>query len=165
MMNRRFALALGLLLLAAGMSAPALIGPLLGPTVGGLIVHWTSWRAIFFINVPFGLIAMYLVWRHMPDYHGDERRPRSRERRGFHRRGSHCSGRRSSRANRFADAGRTILLAPVIKCGVGDPEGARHFVDLGAVTPHGVGAPQMGLDLALRITSHRHGCTRFRDTI
>ena len=24
---------------------PALIGPLLGPTVGGLIVHWTSWRA------------------------------------------------------------------------------------------------------------------------
>lgn len=54
---------------------PALIGPLLGPTVGGLIVHWTSWRAIFFINIPFGLIAMYLVWRHMPDYHGDERRP------------------------------------------------------------------------------------------
>ena len=54
---------------------PALIGPLLGPTVGGLMVHWTSWRAIFFINVPFGLIAMYLVWRHMPDYHGDERRP------------------------------------------------------------------------------------------
>jgi len=54
---------------------PALIGPLLGPTVGGLMVHWTSWRTIFFINVPFGLIAMYLVWRHMPDYHGDERRP------------------------------------------------------------------------------------------
>lgn len=54
---------------------PALIGPLLGPTVGGLIVHWASWRAIFFINVPFGLIAMYLVWRHMPDYHGDARRP------------------------------------------------------------------------------------------
>lgn len=54
---------------------PALIGPLLGPTVGGLIVHWTSWRAIFFVNVPFGLVAMYLVWRHMPDYQGDERRP------------------------------------------------------------------------------------------
>ncbi|WP_202033745.1 MFS transporter [Massilia sp. Se16.2.3] len=54
---------------------PALIGPLLGPTVGGLMVHLTSWRAIFFINVPFGLIAMFLVWRHMPDYHGDERRP------------------------------------------------------------------------------------------
>ncbi len=54
---------------------PALIGPLLGPTVGGLIVHWTSWRAIFFVNVPVGLLALYLVLRHMPDYHGAEPRP------------------------------------------------------------------------------------------
>ena len=42
---------------------PALIGPLLGPTVGGLIVHWTSWRVIFFVNVPVGLAALYLVWK------------------------------------------------------------------------------------------------------
>ncbi|MCC2957902.1 DHA2 family efflux MFS transporter permease subunit [Massilia sp. IC2-477] len=54
---------------------PALIGPLLGPTVGGLIVHWTSWRVIFFVNVPVGLAALYLVWKHMPDYHGAEKRP------------------------------------------------------------------------------------------
>jgi EmrB/QacA subfamily drug resistance transporter len=54
---------------------PALIGPLLGPTVGGLIVHWVSWRVIFFVNVPVGLIALYLVYRYMPDYHGTERRP------------------------------------------------------------------------------------------
>jgi EmrB/QacA subfamily drug resistance transporter len=54
---------------------PALIGPLLGPTMGGLIVHWISWRAIFFVNVPVGLIALYLVWRYMPDYKGSERRP------------------------------------------------------------------------------------------
>ena len=54
---------------------PALIGPLLGPTVGGLIVHWVSWRFIFFVNVPVGLLALYLVWRHMPDYHGAEPRP------------------------------------------------------------------------------------------
>jgi EmrB/QacA subfamily drug resistance transporter len=54
---------------------PALIGPLLGPTVGGLIVHWVSWRAIFFVNVPVGLVAMYLVFRYMPDYRGTERRP------------------------------------------------------------------------------------------
>src|SRR4029079_11162406 len=37
---------------------PALIGPLLGPTVGGVIVHWLSWREIFFVNVPVGLIAL-----------------------------------------------------------------------------------------------------------
>lgn len=54
---------------------PALIGPLLGPTVGGLLVHVTTWRVIFFINVPVGLTALYLVFRHMPDYHGAEQRP------------------------------------------------------------------------------------------
>ncbi|HSI61412.1 MAG TPA: MFS transporter, partial [Ideonella sp.] len=54
---------------------PALIGPLLGPTVGGLIVHWLSWREIFFVNVPVGLVALWLIHRHMPDYRGDSPRP------------------------------------------------------------------------------------------
>ena len=54
---------------------PALIGPLLGPTVGGLIVHWLSWREIFFINVPVGLAALFLAHRYMPDYYGDKPRP------------------------------------------------------------------------------------------
>ncbi|MBB3122446.1 DHA2 family efflux MFS transporter permease subunit [Pseudoduganella violacea] len=54
---------------------PALIGPLLGPTVGGLIVHWLSWREIFFINVPVGLAAIYLARRYMPDYRGEKTRP------------------------------------------------------------------------------------------
>ena len=54
---------------------PALIGPLLGPTAGGLIVHWLSWRYIFFVNVPVGLAALWLAHRHMPDYRGDSPRP------------------------------------------------------------------------------------------
>lgn len=54
---------------------PALIGPLLGPTVGGLIVHWLSWREIFFVNVPVGLAALWLIARYMPDYYGERRRP------------------------------------------------------------------------------------------
>jgi len=54
---------------------PALIGPLLGPTVGGIIVHWLSWRVIFFVNVPVGLVAMWLIHRHMPNYQGDAPRP------------------------------------------------------------------------------------------
>jgi EmrB/QacA subfamily drug resistance transporter len=54
---------------------PALIGPLLGPTVGGLIVHWLSWREIFFVNVPMGIVALLIIYRHMPDYHGDAPRP------------------------------------------------------------------------------------------
>jgi EmrB/QacA subfamily drug resistance transporter len=54
---------------------PALIGPLLGPTVGGLIVHWLSWREIFFVNVPMGIAALAIIRRYMPDYRGDEPRP------------------------------------------------------------------------------------------
>ena len=54
---------------------PALIGPLLGPTIGGLIVHWLPWRVIFFINVPVGLVAQWLIHKHMPDYRGDGNRP------------------------------------------------------------------------------------------
>ena len=54
---------------------PALIGPLLGPTVGGLIVHWLSWREIFFVNVPMGIVALLIIYRHMPDYRGDAPRP------------------------------------------------------------------------------------------
>jgi EmrB/QacA subfamily drug resistance transporter len=54
---------------------PALIGPLLGPTVGGLIVHWLSWREIFFVNVPVGVGALMVIRRYMPDYRGDATRP------------------------------------------------------------------------------------------
>ena len=54
---------------------PALIGPMLGPTVGGLIVNWLSWRDIFFVNVPVGLAALYFIRRYMPDYRDDKTRP------------------------------------------------------------------------------------------
>ena len=54
---------------------PALIGPLLGPTVGGLIVHWLSWRDIFFVNVPVGLAALWFGARHMPDYRNEDWQP------------------------------------------------------------------------------------------
>src|SRR4029450_10120508 len=54
---------------------PALVGALLGPTVGGLIVHWLSWREIFFVNVPMGLAALWIIYRHRPDYRGDSPRP------------------------------------------------------------------------------------------
>ncbi len=54
---------------------PALVGPLLGPAIGGLIVHWLPWRVIFFVNVPVGLAAQWLIHRHMPDYRGETSRP------------------------------------------------------------------------------------------
>jgi EmrB/QacA subfamily drug resistance transporter len=57
---------------------PALIGPLLGPFVGGLIVHWLHWRVIFFLNVPFAVAGLYLVRRHMPDFREDRTPPLDR---------------------------------------------------------------------------------------
>jgi EmrB/QacA subfamily drug resistance transporter len=47
---------------------PGLIGPMLGPVAGGLIVGYFHWRLIFFINLPIGLAGLYFVFRHLPDY-------------------------------------------------------------------------------------------------
>jgi EmrB/QacA subfamily drug resistance transporter len=47
---------------------PGLIGPMLGPLAGGLIVGHFHWSVIFFVNVPIGLTGLYLVYRHLPDY-------------------------------------------------------------------------------------------------
>ncbi len=47
---------------------PALIGPMLGPLAGGLIVGWFHWRVIFFVNLPIGALGLYLVHRYLPDY-------------------------------------------------------------------------------------------------
>jgi MFS family permease len=54
---------------------PALIGPLLGPTIGGLIVHWLPWRTIFLLNLPFGLFGLWLVRQYMPDYRNETPSP------------------------------------------------------------------------------------------
>jgi EmrB/QacA subfamily drug resistance transporter len=47
---------------------PSLIGPMLGPLAGGLIVRFFHWRVIFLLNLPVGLAGLYLVHRHLPDY-------------------------------------------------------------------------------------------------
>lgn len=47
---------------------PALIGPMLGPMTGGLIVGYLHWRVIFFLNIPIGLIGLVMVYLHLPDY-------------------------------------------------------------------------------------------------
>jgi EmrB/QacA subfamily drug resistance transporter len=45
----------------AWLTTPALIGPVVGPPLGGLIVTYTSWRWIFDINVPIGIIGIIAV--------------------------------------------------------------------------------------------------------
>lgn len=43
------------------LTIPALIGPVMGPPVGGFITTWFDWRWIFWINVPIGILGMILV--------------------------------------------------------------------------------------------------------
>src|SRR3954464_15362317 len=56
-------------------SVPALIGPAIGPPLGGLIVTYTSWHWIFFINIPIGMIGVLLVNLFVENMRESTRRP------------------------------------------------------------------------------------------
>jgi EmrB/QacA subfamily drug resistance transporter len=45
------------------LTIPALIGPIIGPPLGGFLSTYASWRWIFFINLPIGLLGIYLATR------------------------------------------------------------------------------------------------------
>lgn len=51
----------------AWLTMPALLGPVTGPPLGGLLTDLFSWRAIFWINVPIGLVGFALVAWKIPD--------------------------------------------------------------------------------------------------
>jgi EmrB/QacA subfamily drug resistance transporter len=46
--------------------APMLLGPILGPVLGGLILQHLSWRWIFYVNVPIGIAALVMAWKLLP---------------------------------------------------------------------------------------------------
>jgi MFS family permease len=54
---------------------PALIGPVVGPPLGGLIATYASWRWIFFINLPIGIVGLWLVLRYIPKHEAGARQP------------------------------------------------------------------------------------------
>jgi EmrB/QacA subfamily drug resistance transporter len=54
---------------------PGLVGPMLGPIAGGLIVGYLQWRFIFFVNLPIGLAGLILVYLHLPDYREERTSP------------------------------------------------------------------------------------------
>ena len=48
------------------LTIPALLGPVFGPPLGGFISTYFHWRWIFFINIPIGILGIYLATRHVP---------------------------------------------------------------------------------------------------
>lgn len=51
----------------AWLTVPALIGPVIGPPLGGFLTTYLSWRWIFWINLPIGLVGMVLVTLYIPN--------------------------------------------------------------------------------------------------
>ncbi|AOZ90794.1 MFS transporter [Paenibacillus crassostreae] len=39
----------------------------IGPFIGGVIIHWWGWPAIFFVNIPFVVVSFLLSWRNIPE--------------------------------------------------------------------------------------------------
>jgi EmrB/QacA subfamily drug resistance transporter len=54
------------------LSIPALIGPVVGPPVGGFIVTYSTWRWIFFINVPICVLGIVMVTMFIKDIREDD---------------------------------------------------------------------------------------------
>jgi EmrB/QacA subfamily drug resistance transporter len=64
-----------LIAVIATLTWPALVAPVLGPPVGGFITSYASWRWIFYLNLPLGVVALVLAWWLIPDRRAAQRRP------------------------------------------------------------------------------------------
>jgi EmrB/QacA subfamily drug resistance transporter len=56
-------------------TAPALIGPVVGPALGGFITTYFSWHYIFLINIPIGILGIYMAQRYIDPIRSDDIQP------------------------------------------------------------------------------------------
>ena len=56
-------------------TVPALIGPVIGPPLGGFITTYFSWHWIFLINIPIGLLGIFLALRYIDPIRSEHREP------------------------------------------------------------------------------------------
>jgi EmrB/QacA subfamily drug resistance transporter len=89
-------------------TVPAVLGPVLGPSVGGFIVTFFSWPWIFFINLPIGIIGLLLVRAYIPDLRDEEVPPLDLS--GFLLAGLALAGLVFG----FTTIGRGLLSAPTV---------------------------------------------------
>ena len=59
----------------AWITIPALIAPIVAPLIGGIIATYTSWRWIFLINLPIGVLGFFLVTRYITEQDIGQPRP------------------------------------------------------------------------------------------
>src|SRR5207344_2475345 len=59
----------------AWVTMPALVGPIIGPPVGGFITTYASWHWIFIINVPIGLLGIILATRYIENVRAEKQAP------------------------------------------------------------------------------------------
>lgn len=53
---------------------PGLVGPVLGPVLGGIFVTYASWHWIFLINIPIAIVGIFCALKFMPDFTTPKRR-------------------------------------------------------------------------------------------
>jgi len=92
------------------LTVPAVLGPVVGPPIGGFIVTYYSWRWIFFINVPIGMIGIALVTWYIPNIREDAVFPL--DLRGFLLTGLGLAGLVFG----FESIGRGVIPAGIIMC-------------------------------------------------
>src|SRR3546814_4049116 len=52
-----------------------MVGPILGPTLGGYLTEFYNWRWVFYINLPFGILALLGILAFVPETLRDRNRP------------------------------------------------------------------------------------------
>ena len=56
----------------AWVTVPALVGPVIGPPLGGFITTYFSWHWIFLINIPIGLLGIFMAMRYIDPIRSDD---------------------------------------------------------------------------------------------